>query len=837
MNYPVTGACRYLFLMVVLLTGVGGMPHSLCAQEAVPQQAGQVQTAVPSLPGMAEIVPRLAEVSAAASAELAKIETLGDLSAFAGQLQQFKQTQEELARQEQENQRSTNLNYDNLLTFRQMVEKQNRNLGLLMEGISANLSALDGINKDWGTRREFWANFKKTFTLPAKGAYGEAFKEVDKKIGEVLKKSRDAVGPLASLQKEVADLMTDNNLHIQWIQKSLAGLRGKLLIKNAPSLFSKEFYDSLDVSLLEDIRKGYAGFMQEAANGTLPGQGWIPVLQIVLAPLIGIFIRINRQRLEAAEGWRFICRHPWATGCFVSVSSLSFFYTGVPSLWRLVIWMTVAISASFMVSALLKNERSKVIFVFSLAVFSILTLKLRFISFPQPLFRIYLAVVSVLAGAGFWWVLKRRSSEAEKQRDVYSWLLRLGTATAGVALVAQCGGYEAFAAWLLYSAVMSVFVLISTYMSILLVEGGIRLLADHFPLLKGSFFQSLRKEASRRLRWLVRLTFIVFAGLYLLRIWGVSDTVGDIWNSILNLTMSIGTVHISVKMVLLAGLFFYSSILVSSLIQMFLDRQFFPSRKMERGQRELIKKLFHYSLVLIGFLLAMGAVGIELQNFAVLAGAFGIGIGFGLQNIVNNFVSGLILLFERPITVGDVVVFQDQWGTVRQIGLRSTILETFDRSEIIVPNSQLVSEPVVNWTLSNYTARCIIPVGVAYGTDIGRVIQILEGVGKGHPEVLTDPAPYALFTGFGDSSLDFELRVWVASINNRLEVKSDLGKAIALRFQEEGIEIPFPQRDLHLRSVDEKAGLQLAGKASRGRSPEKGKNRGKDEAGPEGAES
>ncbi|NLC69786.1 MAG: mechanosensitive ion channel, partial [Desulfuromonadaceae bacterium] len=181
-------------------------------------------------------------------------------------------------------------------------------------------------------------------------------------------------------------------------------------------------------------------------------------------------------------------------------------------------------------------------------------------------------------------------------------------------------------------------------------------------------------------------------------------------------------------------------------------------------------------------------------------------------NIVNNFVSGLILLFERPITIGDVVVFQGEWGTVRHIGLRSTVVETFDRSEIIVPNSQLVSEPVFNWTLSSYTARCIITVRVAYGTDIAKVMQILEVIGKGHPEVLTDPPPSALFIGFGESSLDFELRVWVASINNRLGVKSDLGTTIALRFQEEGIEIPFPQRDLHLRSVDENAGRLLAGK-------------------------
>ncbi|NLC70408.1 MAG: mechanosensitive ion channel, partial [Desulfuromonadaceae bacterium] len=704
---------------------------------------------------MAEIVPRLAEVSAAASAEMVKIEALGEISAFENQLIRLKKSQEELNRQDQENQQAANLNYDNLLTFRQMVERQNKNLNLLLEEISEDISVLDGINKEWGGRREFWANLKKTVEMPVKGTYGEAFKEVEGKIAGVLKKSREVVGPLASLQKEVADLMAKNNIHLQWIQKNLAGLRGKLLIKNAPSFFSKEFYGSLNASLWEDVRKGYATF-REVDEGIFSRQGWIVVLQLLLAPLIGIMVLYNRPRLEKAEGWQFICRHPWATGCFVSVSSLSFLYTGPPPLWRLLIWMTVAFSASFLVSSLLQKERSKVVLVFFLAGFSILTMTLRFISFPQPLFRVYLAAVSVLAGLGFWWVLHRRSSDREKRQDLFSWLLRLGMATAGLALVAQFGGYETFAAWLLYSAALSVFILISTYMSILLAEGGVGFFFEHFPLPKKPFFESLRREISRRLKWLVRLFFVVMGGLYLLSIWGASDTLGDVWNRILNLKVSIGTVNISVQMGLLAALFIYLSILLSSLIQMFLDREFFPSRKMERGQRELIKKLFHYSLVVIGFLLAMGAFGIELKNFAVLAGAFGIGIGFGLQNIVNNFVSGLILLFERPITIGDVVVFQGEWGTVRHIGLRSTIVETFDRSEIIVPNSQLVSEPVFNWTLSSYTARCIITVRVAYGTDIAKVMQILEVIGKGHPEVLTDPPPSALFIGFGESSLDFE---------------------------------------------------------------------------------
>jgi small-conductance mechanosensitive channel len=191
-----------------------------------------------------------------------------------------------------------------------------------------------------------------------------------------------------------------------------------------------------------------------------------------------------------------------------------------------------------------------------------------------------------------------------------------------------------------------------------------------------------------------------------------------------------------------------------------------------------------------------------LKEFTLIAGALGVGIGFGLQNIVNNFVSGLILLFERPIKVGDTINIDDQWGTINKIGLRSTVVETLDRAEIIVPNSDLVSQKVTNWTLSNSISRIIFPVGVAYGSDLTRVLSILDTVGKEHPDVLSDPPPNAIFTGFGNSSIDFELRVWVGDINKRLPVKSDLGQTIDRFFREAGISIPFPQRDLHLRSIE-----------------------------------
>jgi small-conductance mechanosensitive channel len=168
-------------------------------------------------------------------------------------------------------------------------------------------------------------------------------------------------------------------------------------------------------------------------------------------------------------------------------------------------------------------------------------------------------------------------------------------------------------------------------------------------------------------------------------------------------------------------------------------------------------------------------------------------------------VSGLMLLFERPFKVGDMVVVDKETGTVRKIGLRSTVIETFDRSELIVPNSQFISGKVTNWTRSNHVARIKIAVGVAYGSDVKLVLRLLKEAAESDHRVLSDPAPNPLFLNFGDHALQFELHAWLADVSNLLSARSSLCQEIARRFEESGVEIPFPQQDLHLRSVD--AGL------------------------------
>jgi small-conductance mechanosensitive channel len=252
----------------------------------------------------------------------------------------------------------------------------------------------------------------------------------------------------------------------------------------------------------------------------------------------------------------------------------------------------------------------------------------------------------------------------------------------------------------------------------------------------------------------------------------------------------------------------YGSFVASWIIQKLLMDETFVRRRVEMGVRHSIGRLVHYFLILIGFLLAISILGFDVTKFTIMLSALGVGIGFGLQGVVNNFVSGLILLFERPVRVGDSIEIDGKWAEIKRIGLRATTVQTFDQADVIVPNADLVTNQVTNWTLSNRRVRLVIPVGVAYGSDVPLVMEKLMACGKANPNVSKTHEPQVLFLRFGESSLDFELRVWVMDADFRVKVQSELHQEIDRSFRDANIEIPFPQQDLHLRSADESVVLR-----------------------------
>ena len=304
-----------------------------------------------------------------------------------------------------------------------------------------------------------------------------------------------------------------------------------------------------------------------------------------------------------------------------------------------------------------------------------------------------------------------------------------------------------------------------------------------------------QKRILRVLIWMGVLGWLTRYLSYL----GLLDPAWSLVQAVLSTRLERGTISISVGSVVEFILTVWVAYLLSAFIRFILEEDFYPRMNITPGISYATSSLLNYIILALGFIVALGAVGVDFSKVTLLAGAFGVGIGFGLQSVVNNFVSGLILLFERPVHVGDALQIGDLQGRVRRIGIRASVIRTLQGAEIIVPNAQLVSEQVTNWTLSDQMRRVDLPVGVNYGAAPKKVIELLEGVARAHPDVLQNPAPRCLFMSYGDSGINFELRAW-AEYTNSQQVHSDLTVAIYDAVYAAGMSFPFPQREIRMLS-------------------------------------
>jgi small-conductance mechanosensitive channel len=357
------------------------------------------------------------------------------------------------------------------------------------------------------------------------------------------------------------------------------------------------------------------------------------------------------------------------------------------------------------------------------------------------------------------------------------------------------------------SVIRTVFALFVAWLLIYLTHGAIewaiRSKASHI-------FARLQYDTDKIVQRL-DLGVVVFIGVIalasILVIWRIFENPKEALQSVFAFGFTLGTQRISVGLILAAIGILYGAFFISWALQKLLTEQVLARRQADPGVRFSIARLVHYVVIFIGFLFALAALGLELTKITIIFGALGVGIGFGLQTIVNNFASGIIMLFERPVKVGDYIELNGQWAEVKKIGLRATVVQTFERSDIVVPNSDLISNQVINWTLSSRIVRLIIPVGVAYGSDIPLVLETLKACATSNPKLMKNPEPQVLFKNFGASSLDFELRIWIWNVDDRQIMNSELHQEIDRRFREANIEIAFPQSDLHLRSVEESVHL------------------------------
>jgi small-conductance mechanosensitive channel len=380
-----------------------------------------------------------------------------------------------------------------------------------------------------------------------------------------------------------------------------------------------------------------------------------------------------------------------------------------------------------------------------------------------------------------------------------------------VALAAGAAGYARLARLLTPGILVGAVLVILAFTWLRLVGGSVALALRLWPLRLLRMVEHQGELLERRVYRLLIWGAVLGWSIRYLAYLGLLDSVWSLGQALFAAKLERGSISISVGGVLEFFLVVWLAHLLSRFLRFVLQEDVYPRIDLAPGMSYAASSLLNYIILALGFLAALGVLGVDYNKVSVLVGAFGVGIGFGLQSIVNNFVSGLILLFERPIHVGDTVEIGELLGTVRRIGIRASVVHTLQGADIIVPNSQLVTDKVTNWTLSDRMRRVDLPVGVNYGAEPKKVIELLEQVGRGHPDVLPEPAPRALFMGYGDSSINFELRVWPRQFNLYVQVKSDLAAAVYDAVQASEMSFPFPQRVVKLLHDAEAAAAPAAG--------------------------
>jgi len=768
--------------------------------ETPPAEQPTTPAATPDYPGIEQLVPLTAALNVEARTAAKQLDQWGDQTELMTRIATIQQELDTLEQHLAGWGEPEHWSEGRLLGSRQrLVGIRDRLHGQLLQ-LTLLLKSQEELRLTWADRLTFWEDWEKSLQRTRAKVPATTFTQNRALIQELLERSALTMAALNELQQEQVAQQATVAAWLGQIEGVLTRLRGSVFERNAPALFSGEFFTQfrpgLWLGVQEDLRSALA-----VPDDFALRQGWVIMLQLLATLAIAWHLRRRaRSPKPPPEQLQFLFRHPLAGGLFIALLGGGLLYVAPPPLWQWLMRVIGTLAATVLICAMLERPRLRRVII-TLAVLYICATTIRMLGLVQPLHRLFLAGVCVIAIPLCLAAARRQLQRNQGRLDLLAAAFYLGTLAGGVGLVAQVAGYASLTAWLVNAFLGSTFVYLFARMALHLGSGGLEALLRIEEVRSQRFFQRLGPSTGPRLNMLLRIIVSGYAVLYLLVNWQFYHTPGEAWSGVMALSFAIGELTISMEIVVMVACVLYLTIIFSWFIQALLDAEVMTPQGMEHGVKFAIKTLIHYSLILLGFLFAISVAGIDMSKFAILAGALGVGIGFGLQNIVNNFLSGLILLFERPVKVGDMISLEEQWGTITRIGLRSTVVETFDRSEIILPNSELIAQRVVNWTFSSHVVRVVLPVGVAYGTPLAKVLEVLMMAAKDNADILDNPAPSAIFTGFGDSSINFELRVWIADVSQRLRIRSELGLTVDRHFRAAGIVIPFPQRDLHLQSI------------------------------------
>ncbi len=506
---------------------------------------------------------------------------------------------------------------------------------------------------------------------------------------------------------------------------------------------------------------------------------------------------------------------PVSTALVVGIFANPIIYQYRPLLFMDISRVILIFPVVIVLNKILPRKYHSYVILFALAIFlQIIYLNLPIDNIISRLILVVIAVLIIVPMLHF--ILRTRKNINHRLISSHTFLfisyLLILTASAG--LIANFFGRVMLSLMLLESILGLLLVSIIISLSLIVINGLSVIFIDSHRANAINVIKNNREEAKTRLTRLFYFAAVLVFLYFMLNILNLDTPFFDWMEKFLTKERNIGMVVYNWGNIFVFFLVLYLSTLVAGFIRAVLEDDVFSRVKMEKGLPHTIALLVKYSLVTLGVVLAISAIGIPLDSLTVILGAFGVGIGFGLQNIFNNLVSGLILLFERPIKINDTIEVGSLLGNVRSIGIRASNVRTFDGAEIIVPNGNLISNEVVNWTLSDQKRRIEVIVGVSYKSDPHQAHDVLLNVLKKHKDIINDPEPVVFFNELGDSSLNFRLLFWTFHFDQWLRIRSEVIFQAFDDLKEAGIEIPFPQRDLHVRSIDTGVEFKTIGASS-----------------------
>jgi small-conductance mechanosensitive channel len=686
--------------------------------------------------------------------------------------------------------------FDQLTVWQDRLEQRSGNIASTADSLRT-LSALWRVSYDSAVARE------------APEAVLQRERTVLATIDSVARQATASQSVILTLLDQVSVTGSQVGDAVTRMQAAVAAARTRLFEPDSPPLWKARAVG--DSSLVAQF-----GASWRRRASTVRGfvtENWPRVAFHVVLFTILIAAVIALRRYMPAEGIEdqelrapvYLLGRPVASAALLALLGSRLVYTNVPTPVVSVLVMAGLLVVVWLVRGLVEEEFRAPLYV--LAALFLIERERLLAAEGTFLYRVLLLVATTAGLAAFIWFLRiqRRAGERTRLKAAVALGARIGAVLLGASLLANVAGLVTLADLLNGGVVWSAALALILATGVIIAHGGICV--------------ALRTRLARQLQVVrvhetgiitatgrfIRFVAVLWWGTIALRSFSMYEPFRSAIVEFLTRPRTLGSATLRIGDWVLFGVTIWAAVWLSRIVRYLLDEDVLPRLELRRGIAGLVSALARYTMLGLGVTVALAAAGIRLDRLAFIAGALGVGIGFGLQNIVSNFVSGLVLLFERPVQVGDTVEVGTLFGQIRRIGVRSSTVRTFQGADVIVPNANLITNEVVNWTLSDQLRRADVNVGVAYGNDPEQIREILLGVARAHRDVLDTPEPAALFVGFGESSLDFSLRCWTSEFSRFLTIRSELATAVYAALREAQIEVPFPQRDLHLRSVTREA--------------------------------